>query len=138
MNDTYQQFEVFNEYKEQLVSLAGQQMEVLGALNMDTWQRTVHQLEEVIMADSFKVLVIGEFKRGKSTFIIAILVADVLPAYAIPCTAIINEVKWGEQRRALLHFKKLADGTPPPPPKVVPVDQLEQYVVIQDFRNALQ
>lgn len=138
MQDTYQQLGIFNEYREQLVSLARQQMDVLDALHMDTWQRTVHQLEEVIMAESFKVLVLGEFKRGKSTFINALLGAEVLPAYAIPCTAIINEVKWGEQRKALLHFKKLTDGTPPPPPQDVPVDQLEEYVVIKDFSKKEQ
>ncbi len=63
-------------------------------------------------------MVLGEFKRGKSTFINALLGEEVLPSSAIPCTAVINEVKWGEQQRAILHFryplpKPLAVTVPP-------------------------
>lgn len=47
--------------------------------------------------DDFKVLVIGEFKNGKSTFINSMMGSKVLPAYSTPCTAVINEVKYGER-----------------------------------------
>ena len=73
----------------------------------------------------------GEFKRGKSTFINAMLGEKVLPAYARPCTAIINEVKWGDSRRALLHPAKSAEN-PVPQSQEVPVNQIEEYVVIKD------
>lgn len=28
-----------------------------------------------------------------------------MPAYALPCTAIVNEIKWAEQKRAVVHFR---------------------------------
>ena len=105
---------------------------------------------ESLNRDSFKVLVIGEFKRGKSTVINALLGEEVLPAYATPCTAVINEIKYGEEKRAILHF---ADKLPEPMPKLandvaahiaaykkdgkippmeIPVDRIEEFVVIPD------
>lgn len=38
----------------------------------------------------FKVLVMGEFKNGKSTLLNAILGEETLPAKAVPCTAVIS------------------------------------------------
>lgn len=105
---------------------------------------------ESLKRDSFKVLVIGEFKRGKSTVINALLGEEVLPAFATPCTAVINEIKYGEEKRAILHF---ADKLPEPMPKLaddveahiaaykkdgkippmeIPVDRIEEFVVIPD------
>ncbi len=127
----YQQYEAFKEKRNTLVSLICQLQGVLRSLDMIDEEHTVKQLETLVQSDSFKVLVIGEFKRGKSTFINAMLGDEILPAYARPCTAIINEVKWGEPRRVLLHHAKTEDGQNLPPQEVS-VDQLEEYVVIQD------
>jgi ribosome biogenesis GTPase A len=38
-------------------------------------------------------------KRGKSTFIKALLGADVLPTGFLPVTAIITEIKYGQSRK---------------------------------------
>ena len=54
---------------------------------------------------SLKVVVLGNFKRGKSTFINSLLGDESLPNFATPCTAVINEVKWGEEKKAVVHFK---------------------------------
>ncbi len=47
----------------------------------------------------FKVLVLGEFKNGKSTLLNAMLGSKMLPARATPCTAIITMLVHGEQER---------------------------------------
>ena len=127
----YQQYEAFQEKRKTFVSLIREIQGVLNALDMTDVENTVKQLETLVLSDSFKVLVIGEFKRGKSTFINAMLGDEILPAYARPCTAIINEVKWGEDKRVLLHYAKTEDGQQLPPQEVA-VEQLEEYVVIQD------
>lgn len=126
------------------------------SLAQQTWLKTTANLSRRLSVEAFKVLVIGEFKRGKSTFINALLSQEVLPAFATPCTAVINEVKWAEEKKAVLHFKsvngdgKSPESTPaglpeavhahlskfseadPPPPMTIPVKNLEQYVVIKD------
>ncbi|MEH2167884.1 MAG: dynamin family protein [Nostoc sp.] len=127
----HEQFDLFQQRRKALVALIGRQLDVLDSLDMKGWQETLHKLETRVQADSFKVLVLGEFKRGKSTFINAMLGAEVLPAYAKPCTAIINEVKWGDPERALLHYTNSTDNGVKPA-KEIPIDKIEEYVVIKE------
>ncbi|EDX74232.1 Dynamin family protein [Coleofasciculus chthonoplastes PCC 7420] len=129
-----QQYEYFQEKRKIIESLIEKQLVLFSSLNMTGWKDTLHSLQERVLADNFKVLVLGEFKRGKSTFINALLGDEILPAYAKPCTAIINEVKWGEFPRALLHYEQSKDGSQLPP-KPVSIKEIEQYVVIQDGLN---
>jgi GTPase SAR1 family protein len=123
-------YEEFRKKRSILLSLIQRQLRILDALNMAGWVVKVQRLEQRVRDDNFKVFVMGEFKRGKSTFINSMLGQEVLPAYATPCTAIINEVKWGDKPQAKLHLisppKGSMDNT-----KEIPVDQLEDYVVIQ-------
>jgi GTPase SAR1 family protein len=72
----------------------------------------LRKLRTALESDTFKVLIIGEFKRGKSTLINAMLGQKVLPAKVAPCTAVITRVRYGERRRAMLHHR---DGSPPLP-----------------------
>ncbi len=131
MTTPHAQFELFQQRRLILVALIQRQLKVLDSLDMKGWEETLHKLETRVQADSFKVLVLGEFKRGKSTFINAMLGAEVLPAYAKPCTAIINEVKWGDPKRALLHYTNSTDNGVKPA-KEIPIDKIEEYVVIKD------
>ncbi len=63
--------------------------------------------------DTFKIMVTGTFGNGKSTLINALLGEEILPAYAQPCTAIINEVKYGTEKKAVLYFRSpLPDPLP--------------------------
>ena len=123
---------------------------LLDALKMDSERKALSESRANLDADTFKVLVIGEFKRGKSTFINALLGEEVLPSFSIPCTAVINEIKYSEQKRAVLHFQsplpasrpKLADdvekhiaahsGEASIPPMEIPVERIEEFVVIPD------
>ncbi len=123
---------------------------LLEALKMDSERKSLSESRTNLDADTFKVLVIGEFKRGKSTFINALLGEEVLPSFSIPCTAVINEIKYSEQKRAVLHFQsplpasrpKLADDVEKHiaahadeasiPPMEIPVERIEEFVVIPD------
>ena len=65
-----------------------------------------------LLNDTFKVLVIGEFKRGKSTLINSMLGQKVLPAKVPPCTAVITRVRYGDKRSAtLVHRDRSPDTT---------------------------
>jgi hypothetical protein len=56
----------------------------------------------------------------------------ILPSYTLPCTAIISEVKWGESKRALLHFSGIEEQTDRSPTQEIPIDDLANYIVISD------
>jgi hypothetical protein len=52
----------------------------------------------------FNVAVMGQFKRGKSTLINALLDRDLLPADVAPITSAITIVEHGQRERAWVHF----------------------------------
>ena len=129
--DVRKNYEAFLEKRGTLISMIDRQIALSTSLHIDTWVETLQRLEQRVSNDSFKVLIIGEFKRGKSTFINAMLGQDILPAYSTPCTAIINEVKWGQSPQALLHYLKHEDGSQQEPENI-PVEAIEEYVVIPE------
>jgi GTPase SAR1 family protein len=87
-----------------LIDLAGI-VDELHSLGVEFSSEALLDLKNKVDNDNFKVLVIGEFKNGKSTFINALMGDKVLPAYSTPCTAVINEVVYGKEKKAMLYFK---------------------------------
>lgn len=45
---------------------------------------------------------LGEFKRGKSTLVNALLAGDVLPTGVLPLTAVATEISFGERRAVVV------------------------------------
>jgi len=52
----------------------------------------------------FTLVVVGQFKRGKTTFINTLLGQDILPTAIIPLTSIITIIKYGEQIKSVVFF----------------------------------
>ncbi|MGL6107304.1 dynamin family protein [Romboutsia sp.] len=65
--------------------------------------KSMKELMADIENDFYTVVVVGEFKRGKSTFINAILGDDILPVDVTPTTATINAVMWNEEKKLHVH-----------------------------------
>lgn len=74
----------------------------------------------------FSVAVVGEFKRGKSTFINALLGKEILPADVTPTSATINRVTYGLKPGVRIVFR--ANGDQAERVEEVPIDQLAGYV----------
>lgn len=71
------------------------------------------------------VAVIGEFKRGKSTLINALLGADLLPTGVLPVTAVPTLVRYGIQPRVTI---RLLDGTE----AAIDIGELHGYLTEQE------
>jgi len=56
-------------------------------------------------ADVFSLVVVGQFKRGKTTFINALLGKDLLPTAIIPLTSIITILSYGEKLKIIAFFE---------------------------------
>lgn len=143
-------FAQHQQQRDQLQGLFTSALEVFERLELPSDRSTLEIGQAKLAADTFKVLILGEFKRGKSTFINAMLGQEVLPAFSIPCTAVINEIKWGDDKSAVLHFVNPAPDSYTAsvptevhehrtkhqgydlPPMPVPVQEIERYVVIPD------
>ncbi len=57
-----------------------------------------------LRADVFNLAVVGQFKRGKTTLINALLGRDILPAAVVPLTSVVTIVEHGPQERVSLRF----------------------------------
>jgi GTPase SAR1 family protein len=67
-------------------------------------------LHSRLLQERLQLAVLGQFKRGKSTFINAILGAPVLPTAVVPLTAVAIFIAWGPEPVARILFK--GDRTP--------------------------
>jgi GTPase SAR1 family protein len=61
-------------------------------------------LREKIETNTFNLVVVGQFKRGKTSLINALLGADILPVAVVPLTSIVTIMKYGEALRLTVHF----------------------------------
>lgn len=55
--------------------------------------------------DQFNLAVVGQFKRGKSSLMNAIIGRDLLPTGVLPLTSAITTLRYGPLERVLLQFK---------------------------------
>lgn len=60
-----------------------------------------------LKSDKFNLLVVGEFSRGKSTFINALLGKEVLPSDSNPTTAIISKIKYNDIPKYYLKYNNI-------------------------------
>ncbi len=68
------------------------------------------RLRSRVEEDRFQLAVLGQFKRGKSTLLNALLGEEILPTSVLPLTAIPTHISWGKRRKATVFFQ---DGHPP-------------------------
>jgi len=61
---------------------------------------------------AFRLLVLGDMKRGKSTFLNALIGENLLPSDVNPCTALLTILKYGAEKTVTVHFN---DGKLPEP-----------------------
>ncbi len=62
-------------------------------------------LFEKLSANRFNLAVLGQMKRGKSSFVNALLGTEILPTGILPLTSVITRVKYGPSPTALIRFK---------------------------------
>ncbi|MCI9539698.1 MAG: hypothetical protein HFG39_01380 [Lachnospiraceae bacterium] len=146
-NNIIKDFGEFQKRQKELVEILEGAADVTRFFHMSKEQE-LEELSKKVKSDTFKIMVTGTFKNGKSTFINALLGEEILPAYALPCTAVINELKYGEKKQAVLYFRNpLPDPLPDKlaerarkhmdhykgrkiPPLEISYDEIEDYVVI--------
>jgi replication fork clamp-binding protein CrfC len=58
----------------------------------------------------FRLLVLGDMKRGKSTFLNALIGENLLPSDVNPCTALLTVLRYGSEKKVTVYFN---DGKNP-------------------------
>jgi GTPase SAR1 family protein len=58
----------------------------------------------------FRLMVLGDMKRGKSTFLNALIGENLLPSDVNPCTALLTILRYGQEKKVTVYFN---NGTAP-------------------------
>jgi hypothetical protein len=123
---------LYKQRQQALGTLVEQYRGVAAALESDTHMKAAAALAQSIASSSFRVLVLGEFKRGKSTLINAMLGHDLLPADVAPCTAVVTEVRYADKARVIVHPR---DGSLA---FEIPADRLAKMITIDEDVTATE
>jgi GTPase SAR1 family protein len=62
------------------------------------------ELKEKLEENVFNLVVLGQFKRGKTSFINALLGEELLPTAVVPLTSIVTIIRYGDPLRVNVHF----------------------------------
>ena len=150
--------ELYKQWRETLLDLLARTEEAANTLSLSEKKEFFSQLQHNLKDDLFRIQVVGTLKTGKSSFTNALIGEDILPVDDIPCTAVVSEVKYGKEKKAIVHFcsplptgllneipevtkryiekynyGKGTDGKDVQiPPLEVPYDSLNKYVAIPE------
>ena len=103
-------------------------------VTQDYWRRNLEAAIERTKEEFF-VVVMGNFSAGKSTMINALIGAKVLPSYPTPTTAVMTELRYGEEKRIIMYPKKgqNVDGHGDEPFEVPATEEaIEEYITIDN------
>ncbi len=62
------------------------------------------EVGDKLREEVFNLVILGQFKRGKSTFINALLGEDLLPTAIVPLTSVVTVIQYGPQVAVRIHF----------------------------------
>ena len=96
-------------------------------LDLQEHAESLEKVSSRLQNHVFRVGIMGEFKRGKSTVINSLLGQEVVPADIMPCSATLNRIVWDAVPHAQINFKPDESGRTPRP-KDVSVEELSGYV----------
>jgi ribosome biogenesis GTPase A len=93
---------------EQQLSIEAALRALLTNVDLVTSNSSLHEklvsLELKLAADHLHLAVLGQMKRGKSSFINALLGAEILPTGVLPVTAVITEIRYGPAPGAVILY----------------------------------
>lgn len=98
------------------------------SLNLFNTAYSIREIIDKTAGEHFAVAIVGEFKRGKSTLINALLGQPILPADVLPATATLNRVTYSTEPYVMVEYK---DGTE----ERVDIDRLAEYVTKLSFES---
>lgn len=124
MNETKADFSNFVNYRQLIIDLTTdlkKLKEFCKLLKLESNNDLIDEVLKRIANDSFDIAIVGEFKRGKSTLINALLGKDILPTDILPCSATLNRITYNVTPMVKIEYK---DGRT----EEIAIDVLPDYV----------
>jgi replication fork clamp-binding protein CrfC len=102
-------------------------------LSLDSDIKDITLASQNLRRGVFRLLVLGDLKRGKSTFLNALIGENLLPSDVNPCTAILTVLRYGKEKQVTVYFKN--DRSP----QVLDFKSFkQQYTIDPDEAKALE
>jgi GTP-binding protein EngB required for normal cell division len=98
-------FRQYTVIKQQIADLIRVTRQTFEAEKAENWADQCRALQVKLAADRFNLVVLGQFKRGKSSLINAIIGKDLLPTGLLPLTSAITTLRYGPQEKVYLRRK---------------------------------
>ncbi|MEG4584861.1 dynamin family protein [Microcoleus sp. MOSTC5] len=116
---SYQELKKFQEYRKQLDTVCGKlHLILLDGSERSVFSRTLTEeltkISRNLQSQRFRVAVVGEFSKGKSTLLNALLGEEIQPVRDIPCSGTVTILKYGSQRRVICRYKDGREEEIPP------------------------
>ena len=81
-----------------------------GKLSLERDIEDIRVASKNLRTGVFRLMVLGDMKRGKSTFLNALIGEKILPSDVNPCTALLTVLRYGSQKKVTVYFN---DGKAP-------------------------
>ncbi len=113
--------------KTSINTLLDRAVEMLGTLGPQALSglEKLRHLKTRLEGNYFNMAVLGQFKRGKSTLLNALLGEAILPSSVVPLTAIPTFIRWGSELKARILFE---DEQPPKEFSATSIDDLSRFL----------
>lgn len=89
--------------------------------NIGKGDERLFTVREQLISNHFNLVILGQFKRGKTTLINSLVGSEILPSSVVPLTSIVTILKYGEKIRCSVFMH---DGHE----KTISIDKLHDYV----------
>ena len=124
-----------NSYKleeEQLIEIITRSSDIIRGINLDSLCEEIDNIAQGFYTKTINVMVMGGICTGKSTVINALLGDEILPTNVLPCLPLITEIKYGESKKAVLHFcNSLPESLPL---NVIPA-KIHEHIQLHGMKN---
>ena len=124
----YGSYSGFKQTVSDLTESLAQLKEYSEDIGLEHTAKSIGETIEKTAKEHFEVAIVGEFKRGKSTLINALLGQEVLPADVLPATATLNRVTYSEEPYVMVEYKNGAEER-------VDINKLADYVTKLSYES---
>jgi uncharacterized tellurite resistance protein B-like protein/tRNA U34 5-carboxymethylaminomethyl modifying GTPase MnmE/TrmE len=127
---SYARLQRFQQYRQQLETACKQLAQIIQeginkSLLPNSLAKEIEKASEKLQSQRFRLAVVGEFSKGKSTLLNALLGEEIQPVRDIPCSGTVTVLKHGAQKRVICRYK---DGRE----EEIPFDQYQEKAVISE------
>jgi len=85
--------------------LLGEKQGLIDSIYSENLIKDIEKITQALSSLVFRIAVIGEFSKGKSTLLNAIIGEEIQPSRMIPCSANINILKYGKEQKVIVRNK---------------------------------